>query len=70
MDGHDATRALVSMGFPGVVIGVTANSDDADKEAFIATGAYACLSKPLRVVALFDVIAEILLQQRVASSGV
>ena len=50
MDGPDATRVIRSMGFNGIVLGVTGNALDFDIDTFKSHGANNLLPKPLDLI--------------------
>ena len=47
MRGRDAARLIRDLGYPGIIIGVTANVLQADIEDFIAQGADYVIKKPM-----------------------
>ena len=63
MDGPTATREIRSLGYKGLIIGVTGNALPADTESFLTHGANRVLVKPLRVEILDKTISELLYKQ-------
>ena len=59
MDGPTATREIRSLGYKGLIIGVTGNALPADTESFLTHGANRVLVKPLRVEVLDKTIADL-----------
>ena len=49
MSGPEAVRELRKLGFSGLIVGVSGSAQDADTEAFIASGLDRLLCKPLDV---------------------
>ena len=58
MSGPLATKVIRSLGFKGLIFGVTGNALPEDITEFIAHGADAVLSKPLDVLKFDSVLAE------------
>lgn len=56
MNGCEATRELRSLGYHGVVVGVTGNVLESDIQAFVAHGADAVVTKPVNVAALIGIL--------------
>ena len=46
------------MGFRGVVVGLTGNATVDDIQAFVAHGANACVTKPVKAAELLNVLEE------------
>ena len=58
MDGFDLARQLRSMGFPGVILAVSARADLAAEQEALEAGFVRFLRKPIRNAALLVVIEE------------
>jgi CheY-like chemotaxis protein len=58
MDGYQAAREIKGLGYPGVLVGVTANALTADVEEFLAQGVQGVVTKPVNVSQLLDVIEQ------------
>jgi signal transduction histidine kinase/DNA-binding response OmpR family regulator len=61
MDGRDAARAIRALEKPGVhlpIVALTAHAMDGDAEGILAAGIDRYMTKPLRRVAILDVLAE------------
>ena len=56
MDGPTATAAIRSLGFLGLIIGVTGNALPEDIDAFTRSGANRVFIKPLDVIALENLL--------------
>eukprot|EP01042_Synura_sphagnicola_P036518 gene36518-biopygen8477 len=69
MDGPTATRAIRSLGYKGIIIGVTGNSSPQDILLFTASGADLVLPKPLDVDLLTRTIQRILQARAGDESG-
>ena len=57
MSGPEASKAIRSMGFDGLIIGVTGHAMKEDIENFVANGATHVLAKPLDVTQLDSIIS-------------
>eukprot|EP01041_Mallomonas_annulata_P042279 gene42279-biopygen20856 len=57
MDGPTACRIIRSMGYKGLIIGVTGNVLSCDMDILIEAGADVVLTKPLDVDKVYQVIA-------------
>lgn len=56
MDGPTATREIRSLGFRGVIVGVTGMSHDSDVQTFINAGADRVMIKPLDAEEFWDAV--------------
>lgn len=59
MDGIQATRAIRELGFDRPIVGVTAYTDESNREACSEVGMEAFLPKPIKRPALKEVLAKI-----------
>ena len=57
VDGHDTVATLRAEGFSGVIIGVTGNALEGDREDFLSAGADEVVFKPIRVELLAHALA-------------
>ena len=57
MDGPTATRNIREMGYKGIVVGVTGNALEEDRESFLKSGVNEVLVKPLNFNALYRLLA-------------
>ena len=55
MDGPTAIRAIRSLGYKGVIIGVTGNVMALDQQEMIAAGADDVLSKPFEIDKFWEI---------------
>jgi CheY-like chemotaxis protein len=60
MNGPTAIREVRALGFSGIIIGVTGNTEDEDIERFISHGANEVLAKPLNLDTLRTSISALL----------
>lgn len=60
MDGPTASSKMRSLGYDGVIIGVTGNSLQSDMNNFVSHGADRVMTKPLDLTALESVLEELL----------
>lgn len=69
MDGHDATRTLRERGLTTPIIAVTGNALEADKDAFLASGATGFVTKPCRKAQIEEVLQRYLLNEGMDTCG-
>ncbi len=55
MDGGETSESLRTMGYNGVIIGVTANALEADIQEFLSSGVQAVVTKPVDVPHLLTI---------------
>jgi signal transduction histidine kinase/CheY-like chemotaxis protein len=67
MDGIETSRVLRSLGFHGLIIGVTASGEQDDRAAFLSHGADEVLEKPLTIESFYDALRRF--QSKHASSA-
>eukprot|EP01042_Synura_sphagnicola_P036891 gene36891-biopygen33454 len=60
MDGATAVTAIRSLGYTGVILGVTGNAFPSDLEKLQASGADSVLTKPLKIDVLNTKLLELL----------
>jgi len=56
MDGLTATKAIRELGYSGLIVGVTGDTQKDDYAAFLSHGANSVISKPLNLRALYRII--------------
>jgi CheY-like chemotaxis protein len=56
MDGFQATKEILALGYTGVLVGVTANALSTDVQEFMQQGVHGVVTKPVNVAQLLDVI--------------
>lgn len=59
MNGHEATRLIRSLGYTGIIIGVTGNAQPAEVKEFLNAGANKILIKPVNVHKIMSTICDI-----------
>ncbi|KAL3833695.1 hypothetical protein ACJIZ3_008431 [Penstemon smallii] len=59
MDGTEATQKLREMGVKSTIVGVTSCNQEAEKQAFVEAGLYACLEKPLTRDAISSLLEQV-----------
>ena len=70
MDGCEATRCLRQSGYPGPIVGLTANAMPEQREEFLAAGCDAVLTKPIdRPTLVTEIMRQMRQREPRASSG-
>eukprot|EP00607_Mallomonas_marina_P005212 CAMPEP_0182434144 /NCGR_PEP_ID=MMETSP1167-20130531/67998_1 /TAXON_ID=2988 /ORGANISM="Mallomonas Sp, Strain CCMP3275" /LENGTH=82 /DNA_ID=CAMNT_0024623669 /DNA_START=237 /DNA_END=485 /DNA_ORIENTATION=+ len=63
MNGLEATKIIRSLGYGGIIIGVTGNVNDEDIREFLEKGADVVLPKPLDVKELIEAVDRVLISR-------
>ena len=58
MSGVEASRLIRQLGYTGLIVGVTGNSQQSDIDEFTAAGANKVMTKPLDIEAFMNYVNE------------